>query len=312
MMRVRSLLAVSVLALAPLLFHVGAAGAAGPPLHITPNPVDAGETVTFSGAGCLPHDGDPTGAKPLVYLSIVGADDQGASPAITPKADGTWSYSIPLPNDLPTIDLGFGAVCDGYSWSFNYEPTNLHINGVATDLAFIFLPAFEDIWGHDPTLLVQKSYEIEGFGFRPGESVVLTVHSTPVQLATYQADEFGTVSGTFQLPADTPSGHHELQMRGVTSAVVAAMAILVDNLSEPIPPSTTGTSTSPVPTTSMSVTRSTSSTTPMISTTETSVGPVLAATGSPAGDLTALGVALTGVGAATLMAARRRSRPRVH
>jgi hypothetical protein len=308
MMRFHSLLAAVVLAATPLIFVTGSAAAADPPLVITPNPVEAGQTITFSGAGCLAHGTDPSDTQPLVYLRVDGAGDQGVSPAIKPKADGTWSMELPLPEEIPTIDITFSAVCDGYNWSFNYAPTTLHINGTEQeDLAFMFLPAFQDIWDREPTLRVQKSYEVDGFGFQPGESVVLTVHSTPVKLATFEADEFGEVVGNFELPAGTPSGHHELQLQGVTSKVKTSMAILVANLTQPGPPVTTTTATS-----GTNVPSNTSSTTNASAPTTTTAGPVLAATGTPATDLTGVGIGLTAAGALTLMLGRRRHRPRAH
>ncbi len=51
-------------------------------------------------------------------------------------------------------------------------------------------------------------------GFKPGEFVTVTLHSTPQTVATATADANGTVTVEFTLPAGTPAGDHTLVYEG--------------------------------------------------------------------------------------------------
>src|SRR5918997_415364 len=51
-------------------------------------------------------------------------------------------------------------------------------------------------------------------GFKPGEFVTVTLHSTPQTVATATADANGTVTVEFILPAGTPAGAHTLVYEG--------------------------------------------------------------------------------------------------
>ena len=56
---------------------------------------------------------------------------------------------------------------------------------------------------------------IEGDGFVPGTGVLVTLHSTPVTLASLVADDEGKVSGLIQIPGWIDPGVHELTTEGV-------------------------------------------------------------------------------------------------
>lgn len=51
-------------------------------------------------------------------------------------------------------------------------------------------------------------------GFRPGEVVTVTLHSTPQTVGTFTADSTGTVTVAFTVPAGTPTGEHTLVYEG--------------------------------------------------------------------------------------------------
>ncbi|WP_372966823.1 choice-of-anchor G family protein [Microbacterium sp.] len=61
-----------------------------------------------------------------------------------------------------------------------------------------------------------------GTGFLPGESVSGVMSSEPIALGTQVADEDGTVTFTWTIPADTDLGTHTVTLTGVTSGSVAA------------------------------------------------------------------------------------------
>lgn len=51
-------------------------------------------------------------------------------------------------------------------------------------------------------------------GFAPGSEVTAELHSDPVALGTFGADDAGTVAGTARIPADVPAGHHTFVLSG--------------------------------------------------------------------------------------------------
>ena len=58
-------------------------------------------------------------------------------------------------------------------------------------------------------------------GFTPGETVSAVLHSEPVDVGTFIADEEGVVSAQFIVPANTAPGEHRLVLTGQTSSIVA-------------------------------------------------------------------------------------------
>jgi hypothetical protein len=66
-----------------------------------------------------------------------------------------------------------------------------------------------------------------GGGFLSGEPVNVTLHSTPVLVGSFTADQNGNVQFTVTIPPDTPSGDHELVLTGATSGRVADLPVTV-------------------------------------------------------------------------------------
>ena len=306
-MRVRRLFIATALAAAPLLLTFNPAGAApAPPLVVTPNPATGADAITFSGAGCVSRPGDPADATPQVYIQLVkvvmpefGDVDvdpgDNTSPPVTPKADGSWSLTEPsLGPYAPTAAFTFAAVCDGYNWSFDYAPTTLQFNGTTiTPAAGMFII---NVFDDTPALEVGTSYEVVGIGFKPGETVTLTISGNSSPIGTYTVGDDGSIDEHFTLPSSTTGGAHRLTLTGLSSHVVTTIDITVEALqSTPTAATTTATvtvtSTPPAPPT----TRSTSA----------AAGPVLAATGGPIPALTATGLSLLVGGAGALTMGRK-------
>jgi hypothetical protein len=64
-------------------------------------------------------------------------------------------------------------------------------------------------------------------GFQPGESVQVTLYSTPVDLGVHQADPNGVVSVTFTVPAGLELGSHRVELVGGTSGRVFSVPFQV-------------------------------------------------------------------------------------
>ena len=72
-----------------------------------------------------------------------------------------------------------------------------------------------------------QSVTVQSPGFTPGESVSVTLHSTPVLLETVSANSQGDVDTTVTIPAGTAPGAHELILTGLSSGQVVTIPITV-------------------------------------------------------------------------------------
>ena len=299
---------------------VGSAAAATPgDFTVSPNPVVAGNTVTFSGTGCARDAGDPPDFALKVIVSVLDDSSSTTSKAMalmgaqakpfddstvvtaTPKPDGTWSAELPVPIEA-VGDVPFGAVCDHYNTPASYAPVTLTIAPSPNSPVTVFLPDFSD--ASVPALSTGVSYEVAALGFAAGEKVEVIVHSAPVVLTTLASDEFGFVDGSFTLPSDTAAGSHTLTLAGLTSKKEGSLPITVKanavtTVTATVTASASGSTTTTAPTTPV--------TTAAVVVTVTTSGPTLAATGTPAAAMSWIGAALTLLGAMTLILARRRS-----
>ena len=314
-MRIQKLLVAAALVVAPMALAVGTASAApapAPTFTISPNPAGPGDLVVLSGTGCIGQANDPEGFQPQVYIDVAdpelsaigghaakkiqaGDDDPEGIPV---NPDGTWSVPLDLPEQVPSFKFTFVATCDLYDSSIVYKPVTLTING-NLDEAGMFLP---DFLLAKPTLNAGKSYDVDAYGFEPGETVDMFIHSTPVQIATYVADEDGFIdTEKFTVPLNTLGGDHTLELVGEDSGVTTTLPV------EVIAASVVTTTTVVVTDTFLPTTTPTTPTTSTTSATTTTAAPVLASTGtSAAPQMTAVGLLLTLGGVGTLLFARRR------
>ena len=69
--------------------------------------------------------------------------------------------------------------------------------------------------------------DVTGGGFAAGESVDISVHSTPVLLKSVTASASGTVDTTVALPSDLPDGSHQIVLAGASSGHTIAIPLTV-------------------------------------------------------------------------------------
>ena len=78
--------------------------------------------------------------------------------------------------------------------------------------------------GTDPTIAIAGGtvaaggkVTVTGAGFAPTESLQVTLHSDPVDLALAASDAWGAFSTVVTVPRDTPPGAHRIEVRGAAS-----------------------------------------------------------------------------------------------
>jgi LPXTG-motif cell wall-anchored protein len=61
------------------------------------------------------------------------------------------------------------------------------------------------------------STAVTSSGWKPNSDVTITLHSTPVVLATVKADATGTVNTTVTIPSSASAGSHTIELAGTSS-----------------------------------------------------------------------------------------------
>ncbi|NTV40553.1 MAG: hypothetical protein HGA51_11455, partial [Demequinaceae bacterium] len=88
-------------------------------------------------------------------------------------------------------------------------------------------PASDQLGVSFHTVRAGDTISVWGSGYEPGEAVVLTLYSTPRQVATLTANAAGSIAGTVVIPKDVPAGSHTLEAVGADSAFSLAAGITV-------------------------------------------------------------------------------------
>jgi LPXTG-motif cell wall-anchored protein len=232
-------------------------------------PTEGGTAITITGTGLASTSGVTIGGEAVTDLVVV---DDSTVTAVTPAG--------PLggADVVVRTDAGSTTLADGFTYA---EAPEVHL-GAGTAL-----------WG--------STLEVDGEGFAPGSDVSLTLHSTPVHLATVTAGDDGRFTTTVTIP-DVEAGLHHLLLDGV------------DPLGQPVSVQTTITVTAPfesggwTSTNATAADPATAGAAPQVATAEPAVAAdvALPKTGTdPAGPLTA-GLALVIVGSGICVTRRRR------
>ncbi len=145
---------------------------------------------------------------------IPTTSSKGTSPRI---ADGTWSHPFVIPVGTP---LGSYDVLITCFLTFPSDALTTNVFGfVSVGPATEVLSAASVDQGSTITAHLT--------GFEAGESVIATLHSTPVQLASFTASPGGNVTATLTIPATTDPGAHEIAFVGQTSGQTAQAPLTV-------------------------------------------------------------------------------------
>lgn len=210
-----------------------------------PTQAVVGQPFDVSGTDCDAPDGETAIAYVEVYsvANIQSEDDLdplfGDAVDVT---DGAWTAEVVLGADVPAGDYVIWASCEPYDGAefSDYDsvqfalgaapstpttstPTTATpsatpaatpgaIRGAAANTPGVAPAASSAATTTTPApgQKVVKVYK----GFKPGEKVTLTMHSTPTTLGVFTADANGFVTVTFTVPAGTAAGTHTLVLEG--------------------------------------------------------------------------------------------------
>jgi hypothetical protein len=178
-------------------------------MTVSPTTVARGGVFTVSGHDC-------TGDE--VILAVDG------EPAVTDDVNQAGDWSVELPVD-PNAELGtyeISASCEDYYDSFAYDAVDITVVAQPPVIA-VTAPGTTGT----PSARVGGTLALVATGFQPGESVVATLHSTPVVVGTFVADATGKVTATIKIPTGTTLGSHQVLFVGAISQRSGAISINV-------------------------------------------------------------------------------------
>lgn len=137
------------------------------------------------------------------------------------------------------------------SWTFDVASAaklNLHSVYSEVGLDMTFKPAYPSCVASGAVSAVSvmrgETQTVHGSGFASGENVTAVLHSAPMMLGTFKADQDGAVNFTFAVPMDLPLGSHTVTLTGQTSGRTASVEFVVtaassEGTSEPTTPTST-------------------------------------------------------------------------
>jgi hypothetical protein len=196
---------------------------------VSPSTVVRGATFTVSGQECLSQVSDHPST---VYVSIDTAGFMA-----TPDSDGIWSLTVDssvlvLPGTYDVL-----ASCDGYLSSFRYAPGSVTITSPTTTTTSSSTSTVTTSSASSttstsaackPTLVLVDypgsvaqghTVHVSVSCYRPGETLQVIMHSSPIVLTTLIADSSGNASGTVTIPLDATIGAHTISVVGEFSGV---------------------------------------------------------------------------------------------
>ena len=233
-------------AAAGLLLAPAAFAAAPSAPVVAPGTVAAEQTFTVSGADCVSENyADPT-LRNAVGVAVVDPVTEEALfvDATEPAEDGSWSIELAFEAGDPAGEYDVAAACLAYNLETviseyplasvvltapaatpstptetaapttaapETKPTGA-LRGTQANTPGVASPDQGSATG-DSAAPGRKVVKVLT-GFKPGEFVTVTLHSTPQTVATATADANGTVTVEFVLPAGSPAGAHTLVYEG--------------------------------------------------------------------------------------------------
>uniref|UniRef100_UPI0006A771F5 choice-of-anchor G family protein n=1 Tax=Leucobacter japonicus TaxID=1461259 RepID=UPI0006A771F5 len=172
-------------------------------LEATPDPVAHGGTVTVAGGG---FDGGED-------VTVTFPD--GTTTTVTTEADGSFTTTWDVPGDFPTGEATFSAT-----------GATSGLTATATTNVVAAINATLDA---SPNPVEQEgTVTLTGGGFASGEDVTVTFPDGTTTVVTAEAD--GTISATWDVPADYPAGPATFEAEGQESGATGTATTEVEAL----------------------------------------------------------------------------------
>ena len=216
---------------------------------VAPGNVTGDETFTVSGTDCVSEDYANEMTRNVVAVAVGAPDATEAllADVVEPAEDGAWSLELAFEAGTPAGEYVVASACLTYAGGLINEyplgsvvltapatppatptettdtpgkgwptPTKVlptgNIRGAEANTPGVASPDGGSATG-DSAAPGRKVVKVLT-GFKPGEVVTVTLHSTPQTVGTFTADDNGTVTVEFTVPDGTPTGDHTLVYEG--------------------------------------------------------------------------------------------------
>jgi hypothetical protein len=196
-------------------------------------------------------EGSPEWTDTTLGSMMVGT---AYSDGVVASGDPTPTYSVTagaLPDDL-SLDSDTGAITGTPTTAgpYDFTITASSSRGVGDPLTCVYeftgtVLAEQGMSLNYDSQAAGGTVHVDSWGFKPGASVVLTLHSDPVTLGTFTANGSGHVVADVVIPADTALGAHTIQADGNDpgdSPITESHAITVTAKVASPPPTSTASS----------------------------------------------------------------------
>ncbi|MDR2381322.1 MAG: Ig-like domain-containing protein [Bifidobacteriaceae bacterium] len=211
--------------------HVHIQDAAGNRSGATPVTVDGAAPAT---SVLVPFDGSAIqGSGAEVGATVSVRDEQGyalCTPAVVVGSDGTWQCQLTPPaapgETITVVTTDTAGNATTQTWRVGLPQ-------------LVFLAA---------SVAAGSPAHLTGANFQPGEQIVGTMYSDPVDLGSVAADGSGALVFDWTVPADAAVGEHTVELVGALSGKVTA-TFTVTPAGGPPKPTPTASSTPSVPNT---------------------------------------------------------------
>ncbi len=199
-------------------------------------------TVTTPGANQTTTALDVSPASPVAQGTAVDL-----TATVTPSdatgtiqfSDGTTAIGDPVDVSGGTAHASTSGLAAGtHSLTAAFAPADSNAFGASTSQATSFVvqgqPGAASVTLADQsgkpidagsTLTPGATFTVTGSGFAAGETVTITVQSTPVTLASVTADSSGNITSAIVLPADLEAGQHTLTVAGQDASATFAFTV---------------------------------------------------------------------------------------
>ncbi|MGY1681473.1 hypothetical protein [Geodermatophilus sp. SYSU D01176] len=216
-----------------------------------PSTATAGAPFQVSGTGCVADDAQNPDWVAFAVVVTDLADFEAAEPTgvflAEPAEDGSWSTAVSFPAGTTGTHSLYAACATSYAGEpVEYPEITVSVSsGTSTPVTETPTTTTPTPTTAAPPATTAPTYVVRGTqantpgvaspdegsatgdsaapgrkvvkvltGFKPGEVVTVTLHSTPQTVGTFTADGTGTVTASFTVPAGTPTGDHTLVYEG--------------------------------------------------------------------------------------------------
>ncbi|MDQ6837264.1 MAG: hypothetical protein M3137_02690, partial [Actinomycetota bacterium] len=202
-------------------------------------------TVTVDGSGSYNSGSFTAVAQPGIYRFVASYSGDANNAAVGPTACADPAESVVVSPTTTSTSTTLPSTTTSTSTTLPSTTTSTSVPPSATCDAVKPAPTVGPPTAQANPSAVQAGDDtsVTGAGFSPGDSLGLTLCSSPVNLGTVTADPAGNIVTTVRIPAGTTVGTHAILVTNADRSRIAIASLTVIAPSSSAPGTGTGTGT---------------------------------------------------------------------